>query len=872
MRPFARAGILSLLMLLSLANVGIDETAAESTVPDVIISEILVSASSEDYNGTDWNGDGTIGSSSDQFIELWNRGSTDVNISDWWLDDILIGGSAQCSIGWNTTLLAGERIAFFRADTGIELDYWDGDTVNLRMPDGTLVDSMQYPGEDSWWDMSYVPNGSTVDKVEPPTPGWDGDDSSDANVGRCYTPRDHIHQESYILTGRVVTMEGYSDVLLNGSIKVTDGEIEAVWNTGENPPIGVSTEGISVHHTGATIYPGLIDMHQHLTYNVAPLWDLDVHISNKNEWGGYQNRYQWTDHPDYGPEVSKVKISIHSQPYWNMESQAMKYVEMKEVVGGTTAIQGSGHNYGVDSYDSILTRNIEHYNWGRDEIQTKVLELPDDYSGSHIKSGNSSGDLDAWFLHLAEGVDQSSRDEFTILENNDLVVGELVLIHGTALTSVEFGKMADVGAKLVWSPTSNLLLYGTTTDVAAAKEAGLMISLAPDWSPSGSKSPLHELKTADLFNKHQSEPIFSDYELVQMVTSNAADSMKWSQHAGRISPGLAADFVVIDSFDEDPYRNLIDAVDPDVRLTIVGGLALFGDLDLMQAMNGDDYEVVKIDEEFDKALDVTFSGVEDGTQTWESIVDDLSMAMRFDREEMFSYFGDSFDDRADFDDMWVSGSYGSIDSVPLDPIFTWGDDRYFNVLNNSNTGGWLLDKLHDTYYNVEMNADGNRSVSLDWAAGSEFNLSEPVEQDNSGDDTSNDDNNDDNNSEENNAGIDDSVVEGGSCTPGNTKAPDSADCRYCVCQGDSTWKCDSSGCDTKDTQSENNAAGGIGATSVVMISLAVVAGIVIVFLVIRQREADSDPWMQEPEDLKESVIPELPPLDAAPPAEKKSET
>ena len=57
-----------------------------------------------------------------------------------------------------------------------------------------------------------------------------------------------------------------------------------------------------------------------------------------------------------------------------------------------------------------------------------------------------------------------------------------------------------------------------------------------------------------------------------------------------------------------------------------------------------------------------------------------------------------------------------------------------------------------------------------------------------------------------------------------------------------------------------------------MISLAVVAGIVIVFLVIRQREADSDPWMEEPEDLKESVIPELPPLDAAPPAEKKSET
>ena len=36
----------------------------------VVISEILVSASSEDYDGVDWNGDGDIGSFSDQYIEL----------------------------------------------------------------------------------------------------------------------------------------------------------------------------------------------------------------------------------------------------------------------------------------------------------------------------------------------------------------------------------------------------------------------------------------------------------------------------------------------------------------------------------------------------------------------------------------------------------------------------------------------------------------------------------------------------------------------------------------------------------------------------------------------------------------------------------
>ncbi|MBT7938189.1 MAG: lamin tail domain-containing protein, partial [Euryarchaeota archaeon] len=114
MKPYLLCiGLVSLMLL---SSIPITVEGEESTLPDVIISEILVSASSEDYNGTDWNNDGYIGSSSDQFIELWNRGNEVVNISNWWLDDNLAAGSAQCSIGWNTSLQPDERIVFFRAD------------------------------------------------------------------------------------------------------------------------------------------------------------------------------------------------------------------------------------------------------------------------------------------------------------------------------------------------------------------------------------------------------------------------------------------------------------------------------------------------------------------------------------------------------------------------------------------------------------------------------------------------------------------------------------------------------------------------------------------------------------------------------------
>ena len=117
----------------------------------VMISEILVSPSDANHDGTDWNNDGVIGSSSDQYIELTNDGSVDVNLSNWILDDISEGGSAACVIG-NLTIAAGESITFYRADTNIALDFFDGDSAILKDSDNTIQSIFTYPANDSDWD------------------------------------------------------------------------------------------------------------------------------------------------------------------------------------------------------------------------------------------------------------------------------------------------------------------------------------------------------------------------------------------------------------------------------------------------------------------------------------------------------------------------------------------------------------------------------------------------------------------------------------------------------------------------------------------------------------------------------------------------
>src|SRR5204862_6065820 len=130
----------------------------------------------------------------------------------------------------------------------------------------------------------------------------------------------------------------------------------------------------------------------------------------------------------------------------------------------------------------------------------------------------SAGLVDAWLVHLAEGVRDadrrpgdatSSRAEFADLKARHLLTDATVVVHGVGLEPEDFYEMAHApaaradgigdgrGAKLVWSPLSNLLLYGKTTAVYDALEAGVLVSLGTDWAPSGAANLLTELKVAD---------------------------------------------------------------------------------------------------------------------------------------------------------------------------------------------------------------------------------------------------------------------------------------------------------------------------------------------------------------------------------------
>ena len=74
---------------------------------------------------------------------------------------------------------------------------------------------------------------------------------------------------------------------------------------------------------------------------------------------------------------------------------------------------------------------------------------------------------------------------------------------------------------MVWSPMSNLLLYGATSRVKSARDNGVRIGLGSDWAVSGSKNLLGELKVARLASDDM-DTGFTDRDLVAMATRDAA--------------------------------------------------------------------------------------------------------------------------------------------------------------------------------------------------------------------------------------------------------------------------------------------------------------------------------------------------------------
>lgn len=376
-----------------------------------------------------------------------------------------------------------------------------------------------------------------------------------------------------VLGGTVITPDGS---LPHGYVVITDGRITNV--SSERPDL---PDAVRVN-TGGVILPGFVDLHNHVPWNVLPRWSPGRLFTDQRQWAG---------DPSFLPIASQFDHLVATH-FCDMNT----WGELRALVGGTTSIMATYPKPCIHG----LVRNLDFNSgfYGTTELNREhIFNAPPPFPPPSDTAGRvalvqaarffiANPFYEALAMHVAEGTDAFAEEQFTFLQSHGLLNPKGILIHGVALGANDFRDMAASGTALVWSPRSNLELYGTTANIAAALDAGVEIALAPDWALTGSSNMLDELKTAAQWNRAHLGGRLSDRQLVDMVTSVPARVAGVDDEVGAIRAGLHADVLVIGSEDEDadPYHTVVDASPTNVRLVLIDGVPLYGDADLMQRL------------------------------------------------------------------------------------------------------------------------------------------------------------------------------------------------------------------------------------------------------------------------------------------------
>jgi hypothetical protein len=131
--------------------------------------------------------------------------------------------------------------------------------------------------ERHWWPLTGRVSGTRG----VPAPGG----------GTRTEPIDPLTGTTLALAGRVVTMDDAFTVKDDAIVYIDKGRILAVQDRAEPAPPAFS--GVTPVETAGTLFPGLIELHNHLSYNVLPPWaPVPKRFTHRGQWPDRQPSFQ----------------------------------------------------------------------------------------------------------------------------------------------------------------------------------------------------------------------------------------------------------------------------------------------------------------------------------------------------------------------------------------------------------------------------------------------------------------------------------------------------------------------------------------------------------------------------------------------------
>lgn len=326
------------------------------------------------------------------------------------------------------------------------------------------------------------------------------------------------------------------------------------------------------------ISPGLINAHDHISFQAPP------YVGNDER---YEHRHDWRRGQDGHTAVNNGGNASNAQIRW---------AEVRQVMSGTTSVVGA--TYSTIGNQGLL-RNLDSagpgqlgINGGTVNSDTFPLgdsggqELTTSCAYPGMPTANDVPATSSWLPHVSEGIEASAQNEFRCISQVTGLLGpRTALVHGVGVRAGDVALAASTGTSLVWSPRSNVSLYGDTASIPLYARLGANIALGTDWTISGSMNMLRELRCADQLNTGYYNRALTDAQLWRAATAGGADATSTSGKIGRLEAGKLADIAIYRRKATGFHRSVIEAEAQDVVMTMRGGTVLYGDSSLVGAFD-----------------------------------------------------------------------------------------------------------------------------------------------------------------------------------------------------------------------------------------------------------------------------------------------
>lgn len=337
---------------------------------------------------------------------------------------------------------------------------------------------------------------------------------------------------------------------------------------------------------GYTIFPGLINAHDHLELNHYPRTKFRERYDNAHQWG------------------EDVNARLDESPFRELRAYPLDdrlfIGGLKNLLCGATTVGHHNPPHKALFRRDFPVRVVQRYGWAHSLHFSSEAEIQASYAATPPDA--------PWMIHLAEGTDATAQGEYRRLKALGCVGPNTVFIHGVGLSvgdvtnpsspspfshaSGEKGSLDSYQAALVWCPTTNLYLLGQTVSDELLKQQQQTAYMPSLRKQDAHTSTVQQVRSillgsdsrltadGDLLDEMRAASAYvSGACVVAMVGERAASALRLDD-AGYLRPSAYGDFIAIHSTDGDGAA-LCATRRADLALVVRSGVPQIGDVAVM---------------------------------------------------------------------------------------------------------------------------------------------------------------------------------------------------------------------------------------------------------------------------------------------------